>query len=89
MEVFPDIWNDPYSRVVVAYDGTTLARVGEPLAGYNSSGYNASGMAVSPDSTRLYVGFSSGTIVVVDVASNAAIDTIPVNAAGYRGQCRW
>ena len=80
MVEWSDIWNDPYSQVVIAYDGTTLARVGDPLAGYNSSGYN---MAVSPDSTRLYVGLSSGTIVVVDTASNAAIDTIPVNAAGY------
>jgi YVTN family beta-propeller protein len=74
---FPDPWNDPYNQVVIAYDGTTLATVGDPLAG------TVSGMAVSADSTRLYVGFSSGTIVVVDTASNAAIDTIPVNAAGY------
>ena len=33
MVEFSDIWNDPYSQVVIAYDGTTLARVGDPLAG--------------------------------------------------------
>ena len=43
MVEYSDIWNDPYSQVVIAYDGTTLARVGGPIAG------NPSGMAVSPD----------------------------------------
>ena len=28
MVEYSDIWNDPYSQVVIAYDGTTLARVG-------------------------------------------------------------